>query len=315
MFQNFADLITYNLLNLTADTRLAESVNFFIYDVIKILALIFAVVSLIGFVKTYVNPKKFKESMSKARFGTGYLAAAIFGAISPFCSCSSIPLFIGFIKARIPLGIAFSFLITSPLVNEVAFVIMGGLFGWRLAFLYAISGIILGILGGYILGLMKMEKHIILEKVEAKEIDAKTLPKKFNEKLKYAIREGKKTFLKIYPYVLGGVFIGSLIHGYVPQDFFTEHIGNYKLLSVPIAVIFGIPIYAGCSAVVPMIFAITKGGIPLGTSLAFMMSIAGLSLPEAIILKRVMAIKLLAAFFAVVAIGIVIIGFLFNALA
>jgi len=249
--------------------------------------------------------------MLKTRFGLGNLAAAVFGAVTPFCSCSSIPIFIGFLKAKVPVGIAFSFLITSPLVNEVAFVIMGGMFGWKLAALYAISGILLGVIAGMILGALKMEKNIILDN-EGKDIEEKYLPKTFSGKLQFALTEGKKTLEKLLPYIIGGVAVGAAIHGYVPQEFFENYVGKNSILSVPIAVIIGIPIYAGCSTIVPLIFSITANGVPLGTSLAFMMAIAGLSLPEAIILKRVMKFKLLLAFFATVAVGITIIGYLFN---
>lgn len=270
-------------------------------------------VTVINFIRTFFESKQIKEKIGKLPLGVGNLAAAAFGAITPFCSCSSIPLFIGFIEARISAGIAFSFLITSPLVNEVAFVIMGGLFGWRLAILYAVTGIMLGVFGGLVIGALKMEKEIILENSEEKRKES-YMPKTFHGKLQFALRIAIRTLKKLLPYVLGGVALGAVIHGYVPQEFFVNTVGRYEMLSVPIAVLVGIPIYAGCSTVVPLIFSITASGIPLGTSLAFMMAIAGLSLPEGIILKRVMTIKLLAVFFGLVAIGIIAIGYLFNIL-
>ncbi|MCK5609763.1 permease [Candidatus Pacearchaeota archaeon] len=313
MIQSFADYITFSLLKLSAESSLGSAVNFFIYDVIKILFLIFIVVSVINFIRTFFEASKIKKSISKLKWGLGNIMAALFGAVTPFCSCSSVPLFIGFMEARISTGIAFSFLITSPLVNEVAFVIMGGLFGWKLAFLYAFSGIALGVIGGLIIGALKMDKEIIIENQEEKRKES-YMPKTFHGKLKFALNIGSSTFKKLLPYVIGGVALGAIIHGYLPEEFFLNTIGQYKILSVPIATLVGIPIYAGCSTVVPLIFSITANGIPLGTSLALMMAIAGLSLPEAVILKRVMTIKLLATFFGLVAIGIVIIGYLFNAL-
>ena len=311
MFQSIANLITYNLFQLTPGSRLAVTVNFFFYDVLKILFLIFFVVTLIAFLRTFISPLKIKHFMSKARFGIGNVLAALFGAATPFCSCSSIPLFIGFLKAGIPVGITFSFLVTSPLVNEVAFVIMGGLFGWKLAFMYAIAGIALGAIVGIVIGILKMEKEIILDNKEGNEIK-NHLPKTLSNKVEYAFHEGKRTFKNLFLYVLGGVAIGAIIHGYVPQEFFMNYVGKYKMLSVPIAVLVGIPIYAGCSTVVPLIFSITANGVPLGTSLAFMMSIAGLSLPEGVMLKKIISLKLLTIFFSVVAIGIIAIGYLFN---
>ena len=311
MFNWIADFLIYDILKLPSEDRLASALHFFIYDSLKILVLIFLVVSTITFIRTFFKDESLRKFMQKAKFGTGNFAAALFGAVTPFCSCSSIPIFIGFLKARIPLGIAFSFIITSPLVNEVAFVIMGGLFGWHLAFLYAISGIALGVIAGLFLGSLKLDKQIILNNdSEIKEISE--MPKIFRKKIDFALMQGLRTFKKLLPYVLGGVGLGAIIHGFVPQEFFIEYIGKYSVLSVPIAALIGIPIYAGCSTIVPLIFSITANGVPLGTSLAFMMSIAGLSLPEAIILKRVMTIKLLAIFFSSVAVGIIIIGYLFN---
>ncbi len=311
MFQYIADIITYNLFNLMEGGQLADSVNYFFYDVFKILFLIFTVVTLIAFIRSFFDPNKFKKSLLKLPFGLGNLGAAVFGAVTPFCSCSSIPLFIGFIESRLPLGIAFSFLITSPLVNEVAFVVMGGLFGWKLAFIYAISGIVLGVVGGLVIGSLNMEKEVILEDPEGKRMESE-MPKTIEKKIKFALNFGWWTFKRLLPYIIVGVGIGAVIHGYVPQDFFTDTIGKFEILSVPVATLVGIPIYAGCSTVVPIIFSITANGVPLGTSLAFMMGIAGLSLPEAVMLKRILSFKLLAVFFGLVAVGIVMIGYLFN---
>lgn len=313
MFQYVADLITYRVLGLVPETHLAVTVNFFFYDVFKILFLIFVVLAVISFIRTFFVEDKVEKWLGKARFGLGNLIAAVFGAVTPFCSCSSIPVFIGFLKARVPVGIAFSFIITSPLVNEIAFVMMGGLFGWKLAFLYAFSGILLGVVAGMVIGVLKMEKEVILEggvKNGAEEY----LPRTFLGKIEYAFLESKKTFKHLFFYVLGGVALGAVIHGYVPQDFFMDYVGKYNVLAVPVAVLMGIPIYAGCSTLVPFIFSITANGVPLGTSLAFMMSIAGLSLPEAIMLKRIIRWKLLAIFFGIVAAGIILIGYIFNGL-
>ena len=311
MFQAISDIITFQLFRLETETHLADAVNFFFYDVLKILFLIFMVVTIIAFIRSFFDPSKFKKSMLKLPWGVGNVTSAVFGAVTPFCSCSSIPIFIGFVESRLPIGIAFSFLIASPLVNEVAFVIMGGLFGWKLAFLYALAGIALGVIGGLIIGALKMEKEIILEDSEGKKLED-TMPKTLEGKIRFAFRFGWWTFKKLFFYVLGGVAIGAVIHGYVPQEFFVNTIGRYEILSVPIAALVGIPIYAGCSTVVPLIFSITASGVPLGTSLAFMMAIAGLSLPEGVMLKRVLSLKLLGTFFGLVAVGIIIIGYLFN---
>lgn len=311
MFHDFCSYIVFSLFGFSREDRIAVVLDFFLYDTIRILFLVFIVVAFIGFVRTFVKPTLLKEKLSKLPFGVGHFIASAFGAITPFCSCSSIPIFVGFLNAQVPLGIAFAFLVTSPLVNEVAFVIMGTYFGWKVSFLYAGSGILLGMVAGMILGLFSFQKHIILGHDTSRFPEHRYF-EKFYHRLTFAFSHGLWTLKKLYPYVLGGVFIGALIHGYVPREFFMETIGKYQLLSVPIAVLIGIPVYAGCSTIVPVIFSITASGVPLGTSLAFMMSIAGLSLPEAIILKRVMSLKLLISFFGVVAAGIIIIGYLFN---
>jgi hypothetical protein len=314
MIQQFADWLTYSIINLDPTSKIGGSVNFFIYDTIKIYFLILAVVGVIAFIRTFLPPDKIKKTFIKQKFGTGNLAASLLGAVTPFCSCSSIPLFIGFLEAEVPLGIAFSFIITSPLVNEVVFVLMGGMFGWKIAFLYALSGIVLGVVAGLIIGKLKLNKEVILklggDKGEKLHLDY--LPKSLEGKIQFSLQESLSIFKKLWWIIALGVGIGAAIHGYVPQEFFEKYLGVKSILAVPIAALVGIPIYAGCSTIVPIAFALTTKGIPLGTALAFMMSIAGLSLPEAIMLKKVISMKLLVIFFGTVAAGIILIGYLFN---
>ncbi len=311
MFEYIAELVVYNWLSLGAEYNLATALYFFVYSLSKIMVMVFVVVSVIAFVRSYLGADRLRSIVLKAKFGLGHLLAAMFGAISPFCSCSSIPLFLGFVKARIPAGVAFSFLITSPLVNEVAFVIMGEFFGWKIASLYALAGISLGIVGGLIIGAMGMEKEFKLNS-DVSSAKKEVVFNSFNDRIKYALMDGFKTLEKLAAFLVVGVGIGAAIHGYVPQEFFVEMVGGLGVWSVPLAVVLGVPIYAGCSMIAPVIFSITANGVPLGTALAFMMSIAGLSAPEAVILKKVMSAKLLAIFFGVVAVGIVIVGYLFN---
>jgi len=314
MIQQFSNWLTFSVFNIDPAAKLGGAVNYFIYDTIKIYFLVLTIIAVIAFIRTFLAPNKLKETFSRQRFGIGNLSAAIFGAITPFCSCSSIPIFIGFIKAEMPLGLAFSFLVTSPLVNEVVFVLMGGTFGWKIASLYALAGITLGVAAGLVLGKMKLDKEIILKSGgQAGLIPAEQyLPKSLEGKIQYALNESFSTFKKLWLVILLGVAAGALIHGYVPADFFRQYLSVNSILAVPIATLIGIPIYAGCSTLVPVVFALTAQGIPLGTALAFMMAIAGLSLPEAIMLKKVMTLKLLAIFFGVVALGIILIGYLFN---
>ena len=316
MIKILADWLVTSVLKLDPASKIGESFNFFIYDTVKIYLLVLIIIAVIAFIRTFLPPHKLKETFAKQKFGLGNLSASIFGTITPFCSCSSIPLFIGFLTAEIPLGIAFSFIITSPLVNEVVFVLMGGTFGWKIATLYASAGIILGVVAGMILGRMKLEKEIILKLNEnaGENLSLDYLPKSLEGKIQYSFNESFTTFKKLWLVIAVGVGIGAAIHGFVPAEFFKQYLNINSFLAVPIATLIGIPIYAGCSTLVPVVFALTTQGIPLGTALAFMMAIAGLSLPEAIMLKKVMTMKLLAIFFGIVALGIILIGYLFNLL-
>lgn len=314
MIQQFADWLVYFLLNFDSVTKIGSSINFFVYDTVKIYLLVLVIIAVIAFIRTLFPPHKLKETFVKQRFGVGNISSSILGAVTPFCSCSSIPIFVGFLKAEIPLGIAFSFIITSPLVNEVVFVLMGGTFGWKIATLYALAGIILGVAAGLVIGKMKLEKEIILKfnGDNGENLNPNYLPKSFEGKIQYSLNESFATFKKLWFVIAIGVAVGAAIHGYVPAEFFQQYLNINSLLAVPIAALVGIPIYAGCSTLVPIVFALVGQGIPLGTALAFMMSIAGLSLPEAIMLKKVMTMKLLAIFFGTVAAGIILIGYLFN---
>lgn len=316
MIHRSADWLIYSIFNFDSASKLGSSVNFFVYDTVKIYLLVLVIITAIAFIRTFLPPHKIKELFAKQKFGVGNFSASVLGAVTPFCSCSSIPIFVGFLKAEIPLGIAFSFIITSPLVNEVVFVLMGGTFGWKIATLYAVFGIVLGVIAGMIIGKMKLEKEIILKFNDnaGKDLSLEYMPKSWEGKIQYSLKEGFATFKKLWLVIALGVGIGAVIHGYVPAEFFQQYLNINSLLAVPVAVLVGIPIYAGCSTLVPIVFALVGQGIPLGTALAFMMSIAGLSLPEAIMLKKVMTMKLLAVFFGTVSLGIIIIGYLFNIL-
>lgn len=315
MIQTFSNWLTFTILSLDPASKIGSSINFFVYDTLKIYLLIFIVLTVVGFLRTYLSPETIRRILGKQRFGVGNVVSASVGAVTPFCSCSSIPLFIGFIESGVPLGIAFSFLIASPLVNEVVFVLMGGLFGWKIAALYALAGISLGVLSGIIIGKLGMEKEVVLNGgMKSETLDLSYLPKSFEGKMQFALREGVTTFRKLWWVILIGVGLGAVIHGYVPQDLFEKYLGTGSWSSVPMAVLIGIPIYAGCSSLVPVIFAFVLKGVPLGTALAFLMAVAGLSLPEGIMLRRVISTKLLAVFFSTVGVGIIIIGYLFNAL-
>lgn len=313
--QLLADWLTYNVFNLEIGSHLVDSVNFFIYDSLKILILLLIINYLMAIVRYYLPVEKLRDFLSSRKwYGLDYFLGSIFGTITPFCSCSSIPLFIGFLQARIPLGVIFSFLITSPLVNEVAIVLFLGLFGWKITVLYVFSAILLGMVGGFILGKLKLEKYVedYIWQIKSQKLDLEKEKIQFTKLLKIFWNEGFEITKKITPYVLIGIGIGALIHGFVPTGFFEKYITAENIFAVPIAVILAIPMYANSVGVIPIMQSLVEKGVPLGTALAFMMAIVGLSLPEAFILKKVMKTKLLIYFFGIVTICIILIGYLFN---
>ncbi len=318
MIQQFANWLTYDVFNFTQHTKIADAVNFFIYDSIKIILLLLIITYFMSLLRYYLPIEKLRDFLATHKFfGLDYFLATIFGAITPFCSCSSIPFFIGFVEAGIPLGVTFAFLITSPLVNEVAIVLFLGLFGIKTTIIYVIAGILIGMAGGAILGKMKLEKYVeeYVWKIKVKKNVQKQKTKNFSwEVAKNIFQESFAITKKIIFYVLIGVGVGAVIHGYVPEGFFEKYITKENPFAVPLAVILAVPLYSNASGVIPIIESLVSKGIPLGTALAFMMATVGLSLPEALILKRVMKLKLLLIFFGVVTIGMILIGYGFNIL-
>ena len=287
---------------------ITESLAFFIYDSIKIILLMFIVIFVAGFFRSYINREKLKSFVKKAKFGLGNFTASLFGSVTPFCSCSSIPIFMGFLETGIPLGVTFSFLITSPIINEYLVILMLAFFGWKITLAYVIFGLIVGTLGGIILGKMNLEKEIIRRKDGEKEEKFTDLKSRLNFGYKEARRITKETWL----WIIIGVGIGALIHNFVPEEIFQGIIAEGGWLTVPIAVLLGVPLYANCAAILPVAYVLFEKGLPLGTTLAFMMASAALSLPEAIILRKMVKIRLIGIFFGVTAVAIVIIGYLFN---
>jgi uncharacterized membrane protein YraQ (UPF0718 family) len=317
--QNIADWLVYDVLNLNQGQQLAEALNFFIYDTTKILILLFMVIFFMGIVNSYFPIDKVKNYLSRNKlYGLEYLMASLFGVVTPFCSCSSVPLFIGFVRGGIPLGVTFSFLITSPLVNEVAIGLFVGLFGIKTTIIYVISGVLLGTISGVILQKLKLESYLTPWAKEVlataqKEQDAFIAEKKtFKQRLPIIWNEVLKIIIGIVPYVLVGIAIGGLMHGYIPEGFFEQYMAKDNLFAVPIATILAIPMYSNASGILPVVQVLVAKGIPLGTAIAFMMGVVGLSLPEAMLLKKVMTLKLIAIFFGVVTLCIIISGYLFN---
>lgn len=317
--QQLADWLVFGILNLKEGNHLAEALNFFIYDSVKILLLVFVIIFFMGIVNSYFPVEKVRNYLSRKKlYGFEYLMSSLFGVVTPFCSCSSVPLFIGFVKGGIPLGVTFSFLITSPLVNEVAIGLFIGLFGIKTTVIYVISGVLLGTISGIILQKLKLEKYLtpwvqqVLEKSQ-KETDIfelKYFP--FKDRLPSIWIDTKIILKGILPYVIIGIAIGGIMHGYIPEGFFEAYLSKDNWFAVPIATILAVPMYSNASGILPVVQVLVAKGIPLGTAIAFMMGVVGLSLPEAMLLKKVMTFKLIGIFFGVVTLCIIISGYIFN---
>ncbi|MGM5485213.1 MAG: permease [Nanobdellota archaeon] len=304
------DWLLYSFLGLDPTNAWVKSLEFFIYDSVKILLLLFVMITVVGFIRTYVSRKNMKAWLSGRKYGSGNLMASGFGALTPFCSCSSIPIFLSFLKAGVPLGVTFSFLITSPLVNEYLVVLMLGFFGWKITLAYVISGVLIGVLSGLVLGRMNLSGYIEKDMVpEEKE----KVYNSFKERLRFGLSESTSIVRKLWVWILVGVGVGAVIHNYVPAETVQSLVGG-SIAAVPLAVLLGVPMYGSCAAIVPIAVALFNKGLPLGTALAFMMATAALSFPEAVILRRAMKLKLILIFFGIVALGILITGYVFNVL-
>ncbi len=313
MLQVAVDWLVYTLLRLSPESRFGQSLNFFIADSAKIIILLFVLIAIIGFLRTFIPQEKMRKWLSGRKTIASNTLASLFGAATPFCSCSSIPIFISFLKAGVPLGAAFSFLVTSPLVNEYLVVLMWGFFGWKITVAYVLCGILIGVIAGMILGRTKLEKYLdkslFKEKMSTKDVKL-TLKNRFL----FGINEATSIVKRLWLWILIGVGVAAAIHNYIPQEFIQSIISKGGVLTVPIATVLGVPMYANCVAILPIAAELFAKGIPLGTALAFMMSTAALSLPEAVILRRVMKLKLIMIFFGVVTLGIIVLGYLFNLL-
>ena len=317
--QSFSDWLIYSILGMAQNSNLGNALNFFVYDTLKILVLLFLITFLMGIVNAYFPIDRIQNFLSRHKmYGLEYFIASTFGAVTPFCSCSSVPLFIGFIKGGIPLGVTFAFLVTSPLVNEVAVAIFLGMFGLKTTAIYVISGILLGVVSGLILGKLNLEPLLtdwvrqIWEKAESEREIFELEKKTFLQRVPEITREAFGIVKSVVLYVILGIAIGAAMHGYVPEAFFERYIGKDTWYAVPLAVILGVPMYANATGIIPIIQVFVAKGIPIGTSLAFMMAVVGLSIPEATLLKKVMSIKLITIFFGVVTICIIISGYMFN---
>lgn len=319
MIQSFADWLVYGVFGLDSATKLGQAVNFFFYDSLKILILLFLISAVMGIINAYFPVDRLRNFLQSHKlYGLDYLLASLFGAITPFCSCSSIPLFIGFVKGGIPLGVTFSFLITSPLVNEVAVAMFLGTFGVKVTVIYVLSGILLGTIGGIFLGRFRLERFLSpwVIKIQQQSI-AETQAwiadnTSFWKRLPDILKDSWGIVRGVIIYVLIGIAIGAGIHGFVPEGFFSGALGSDKWWTVPLAVVLAVPMYSNAAGIIPLVEAFVQKGVALGTAISFMMAVVGLSLPEATMLKKVMTWKLIGIFFGAVTLFIILSGWLFN---
>jgi uncharacterized membrane protein YraQ (UPF0718 family) len=313
MLQKIIDWILYGLAGLDPASHAMKSINFFLYDTVKIMFMLFVFIAIVGFFRTYISPIKVRNWLSKKKYGLSNIVASTFGAITPFCSCSSIPIFLSFIKSGVPLGVTFSFLITSPLVNEYLVVLMLGFFGWKITALYVLSGMVLGVVIGVIMGKLGLEKYLEKDIVQSSELKEQKYTN-LKDRLSFGIDESVSIIKKLWIWIIFGVGVGAVIHNYIPSEVIQSVISKGGLFTVPLATILGVPMYGSCAAIVPIAVVLFQKGVPLGTALSFMMATAALSFPEAIILRRAMKLKLILIFFGIVTLGIIFTGYLFNVL-
>lgn len=310
-----ADWFTYTVFGLAPKTIFAEAINFFIYDSIKIFILLAIIIFIVSIIHSYLPPEKIRSIVARKNKYVGHVLASLLGIVTPFCTCSAIPLFLGFVKAGIPIGITFSFLVASPMINEVALVLLLGMFGIKVALIYIISGLTIAILSGIIIGKLKVENLLepFVANPQCKCGDVENISRQSNKaRLVYAYAYTSEVIRKIWLYVLIGIGLGAWIHGYVPADFLAKYIGSNQWYAIPLAVLIGIPMYSNAAGIIPLVSVLTAKGVSMGTALAFMMAVTALSLPEFIILKRIMKPKLIMIFASIVGVGIMLIGYLFN---
>lgn len=312
--QTISDFVVDKVLGLEQGKHLTESIRFFIFETPKVLLLLVLIIFLVGIIRSYFSPEKTRKALEGKPLFVGNVMASVLGIVTPFCSCSAIPLFIGFVEAGIPIGVTFSFLIAAPMINEIALVLLVGLFGWKVALIYVFTGLTVAILAGFVLEKMKLQKYIAEWVYQIKSNQQGIVVDKltFDQRIDAGVTLVKEILGKIWIYILAGIAIGAAAHGYVPDDFLVKALGAQNWYSVPLAIIVGVPLYSNAAGIIPIVSVLIEKGISLGTALAFMMSVIGLSLPEIIILKKVLKWQLIVMFVGVVALGIVLVGFVFN---
>jgi uncharacterized membrane protein YraQ (UPF0718 family) len=316
MLKAVASYLVYDLFGMEQGARLSGALEFFIYDTIKIFLLLTVIIFAVSVIRSHFPPERTKRILSHKREFIGNILAALLGIVTPFCSCSAVPLFIGFIEAGVPLGVTFSFLISSPMVNEVAVVLLWGLFGWKIALIYMGVGLLVAIFAGLMIGRLKLEKWVeeYVYNIRSLGTAAGAVKQTVKDRLVYARENTTDILKKVWIYVVVAIVIGGFIHGYVPEDFLVTYAGPQNPFGVPVAVALGVPLYSNAAGVIPIVYALMEKGMSMGTVLAFMMAVTALSVPEMIILRKVLKIKLLAVFVGIMTVTIIGVGYLFNAI-
>lgn len=308
------DFIVYELIGLQSGLHLTETIWFFLYEVPKVMLLLVLIIFIVGVIRSFFSAERTRDFLAGKSLFTGNIMASVLGILTPFCSCSAIPLFLGFVEAGVPLGVTFSFLIAAPMINEVALVLLASLFGWQVALIYVGTGLLIAIFSGWLIGVFKLEKYVADWVYQVKTNQEKANEEKipFTERINMGFKSVKDIVGKIWLYILVGIGVGAAAHGYIPEDFLGSLLGEGNWYSVPLAILLGIPLYSNAAGVIPIVSVLIEKGVSLGTALAFMMSVIALSLPEIIILKKVLKLPLIIAFVGIVATGILLVGFVFN---
>ncbi len=312
--QPLSDWITYSVFGLSRSGRLGSAIAFFLFEAPKVLMLLTLIVFVVGIIRSYFTPERTRQILAGRRESVGNVLAAMLGIVTPFCSCSAVPLFMGFVQAGVPLGVTLSFLIAAPMINEIAVVLLFGMFGWKVALVYITTGLMIAIASGLVIGRLKLERFVEdwVYEIEVAQVDTEVSRMIFTERIMAGRAAVAEIVLRVWPYVLAGIAVGAGIHGYVPEGFMASFMGKGAWWAVPAAVLLGVPMYSNAAGIIPIVHALLEKGAALGTVLAFMMAVIGLSLPEMIILRNVLKKQLIAVFVGVVATGIVIVGYLFN---
>jgi len=303
-----------DILVLPNGKHLTDALRFFIFEVPKVLMLLVLIIFVVGIIRSFFTAERTRKALEGRSLFAGNVMASMLGIVTPFCSCSAIPLFLGFVEAGIPLGVTFSFLIAAPMINEVAVILLFGLFGWKVATIYVITGLVIAITAGWVIGKLRMEKYVEswVYEIKAGHREGEEEKIRFSDRIQAGYTAVKEIVGKVWIYIILGIAVGAAVHGYVPENFVANLMGKSTWYSVPLSILIGVPLYSNAAGIIPIVSVLIEKGVPLGTALAFMMSVIGLSLPEMIILRKVLTMRLIFTFVGVVSLGIVIVGYIFN---